>query len=299
MIPRVIDNTMRKSLVLCQKKAYWEYEQMLRPIEPNINFVAGAAFAAGLKVMRQAFFVEGRNPEHALQDAIAAVYESYGQVKCPAKSNKSVDRVAGAVMFYANMWPIQLEKLQPVVLEGKHMIEVSRSIQLPLMHKNSGKLFEYAVNFDMLGHDGNEAWIIDEKLTTRLGDSWAMQWDLDSQMTGYCYTSKKLMEEAGLTIEVKGAIVRGISVLKEGYGKVEVPTLRPDWQLYRWYNMLLRDIKDWQEASINSDHKMALDHSCAMYNSPCEYAKLCLAHDPERLIPGNYEQVIWNPLGKK
>lgn len=45
----------------------------------------------------------------------------------------------------------------------------------------------YAANFDLLAVDPmGRYWVIDEKTTGKMGDSWALQWTLDSQLTGYC-----------------------------------------------------------------------------------------------------------------
>ena len=58
------------------------------------------------------------------------------------------------------------------------------------------------------------------KRQRQLGDSWARQWELRGQFTGYCWAAR----EAG--IDVNGVLVRGVSILKTKYGSAQAITNR-------------------------------------------------------------------------
>ena len=151
----------------------------------------------------------------------------------------------------------------------------------------------------MLAEDeqGN-IWVNDEKTTGSLGPKWANQWHLDSQMSGYCWAANKLLESRGDPRRVKGANIRGVSFLKNGYETVQVQTMRQQWEIDRWYWQMQKDIHQWINAYEHQDHNQILDHACALYNNPCSHDRLCKSRNPERLIEGNYTIRFWNPLEK-
>jgi hypothetical protein len=134
--------------------------------------------------------------------------------------------------------------------------------------------------------------VVDEKTASRLGDTWHLQWDMDSQMTGYIWS---VHIEASEPIEVM-AQIRAVSILKNDYGHAEVNIMRNKWMLERWYKQMLRDVERMIASYVAGEWDMALGPACTSYNRVCEYARLCKSPNPERLIEGNYKTVVWNPL---
>lgn len=189
--------------------------------------------------------------------------------------------------------------------------------ELPIVHPDTGINLRYAGRYDMLASDKNgRLYVVDEKTTSRLGDSWVSQWDLDTQMTGYICSVKKAYEDEWVA-STKGprefempeimAQIRGISILKNDYGHAEIPIVRPQWMIDRWYMQLHADVSRFVRAYENAKgvgqqaYDMALhSNACSAYNRDCDYKQLCLSPNPERLVTGSYQTAIWNPLaGKK
>lgn len=299
--PQYIDNSIRKDLVKCQKLAHWKHEMGYQEDE-NEHLIAGGAFAYGLEVARKKFYVDGAMPGNAIESGVAAVwdYKPYQTFKAPAGSNKSQERVAGAIAFYFQEYPLGSDKLKPLRLsDGSLGIEMSFQHELPILHPDTGLPLVYCGRYDMLAVDEQgDVWVNDEKTTGSLGPKWGNQWQLDSQMSGYCWAANKLLEAQGDPRRVKGANVRGVSFLKYGYETVQVAALRQQWEIDRWYAQMCKDIEQWKNAYIYQDHNQILDHACALYNNPCSHDKLCKSRNPERLIEGNYAIRFWNPLEK-
>lgn len=302
--PHAIDNSMRKELVKCQKIAHWKHERGLSQ-EESVDVHAGGAFAAGMEAMRRSFYEQHRSVEDALGDGLQALHVAYGDFKCPDNSNKSAIRMAGALAYYASENRLDVEELTPLLLGDQLGIEIAFNEQIPILHPVDGAMLTYCGRFDMLAIDRSEGvWVVDEKTTKAMGEAWVHQWQLDSGMTGYCWAAQRLINRAGLTYEVKGAIINGIAIRAMSnaspYEHMRVTTYRQPWFIERWYSQMLKDVHSWVEAFKHQDHNQVLDaHAgCAIYNAPCPYANLCNAANPAPLFQ-SYEVKWWNPLTRE
>lgn len=299
--PEAVDNSMRKELVKCEMAAKYRYEMGLRVDgDTKIDLHAGGAFAKGMEAMRRAYYNAGMSDGDALNAGVAALYATYGSFVAPPKSNKTADRMAGALAFYAQQCPFMTETLVPLTFpNGEKAIEVSFNHEIPVQHPVTGKNLTYCGRFDLLAQDQEDGgvWVVDEKTTSQMGEKWANQWPLDSQMTGYCWGVQRLLDEHKMSnLEVKGAIINGIAIRLRDYEHARFKTYREEWQIERWYYQMMRDVMRWRNAYLQTSHDQALDHQCAMYNNPCEFAPLCMSRNPERLIEGSYVVKRWNPL---
>jgi len=305
VFPAAVDNSIRKSLVRCQKMAYWKHERGLQPVgESNVHLAAGKAFAAGLCAARQAFYgPSGGDGFEALAAGLRAVRTSYHYSgPMPPYCYKTADRMEAALAFYLEKWPLATDALKPVRLnDGRLAVEMCVAFVIPVPHPVTGRALDYVANFDMLAIDQfGHYWIVDEKTTGKMGDAWALQWTLDSQLTGYCYAAKILLADNGIPdAEIAGAIIRGIAIHKNDFGGMECLEPRQPWEIDRWYAQMMRDMEAWAAAHKTGRHQMVMDHACALYNSPCEYAKLCKAREPEKLIEGSYVIRHYDPLNRE
>lgn len=307
IFPAAIDNSMRKELVKCQTAAKYRYEMGLKPAGEGgrVDLIAGAAYAKGLEIMRKSYYDWKVPAQASLEAGIAACYAQYGNFVPPPKSNKTADRMAGALAYYVSQFPLEDERYVPFQLpDGKWTIEMMFSYPMGLTHPVTGEELEYCGNFDALVIDRlsplHDAWVCDEKTTSQMGEKWVNQWPLDSQMTGYCWGARKLLQEHGMDpARVKGAIINGIAIRMHDYGVMRLPVYRHDWEIERWYGQMLSDVTRWTDAHIEQNHNMALDHACAFYNNPCDFATLCLSKNPERLYQGSYVVERWNPKERK
>ena len=179
-----------------------------------------------------------------------------------------------------------------MILPGdKRGIEFSFLEPLEILHPESGDPLLYSGRMDMMCDYQGLKLGEDDKTASQLGASWARQWDLRSQFTGYVWGAAR----AGIKLD--GFLVRGVSILKTKYDTLEAITYRPGWQIERWHEQLLRDIKrmmrSWEEGYFD----LNLDHACAEYGG-CPFRGVCQMRDPLPLLQQQFEQRKWDPVAR-
>lgn len=320
MFPHTVDSTMLAAFRSCPQKMFRTYVQHWKPQTESVHLVAGGAFAKGLEAARRAFF-EGRYviptvtyaPEHdfkrkvtwteamgekfnadqAKACGLSALMAAYGDFECPPESAKSLERTAGAFEFYFDQYPLGDDGLLPIQLpSGQTGIEFSFALPLDISHPISGDPILYTGRADMLAHFADGIWIEDDKTTTSLGASWANQWELRSQFTGYAWAAR----ETG--IEAAGCLVRGVSILKTKYDTQQVFTYRTPFEIERWQKQVHRDIQRMMQCWNDGWWDYALDTACAEYGG-CALTRICKSNDPESWLPMYFHQRVWDPLARR
>jgi hypothetical protein len=290
---------MRTEFVSCETKGFYSFQRNLRSPVPSIDLIAGGAFARGLEVTRKLFYGSAQWPlEKAIEEGMKEALVHYGDVVVPeAKEQKGPDRVLTALKEYFLKYPPGADYVQPYMVDGEPSVEFTFTIPLPINHPDSGEPILYAGRFDLLGLFNGQLICVDEKTTSQLGASWAKQWNLRSQFTGYCWAA----QQYGLP--VVGALVRGVSFLKftkanpGGHGFEESIQMRPDWMIEAWYNQLLRDVNKMVAAYKEGFYDQNLHEACGSY-SGCPFQRLCTVQDPDNWIEGYYLPREWHPTAK-
>jgi hypothetical protein len=313
--PPFIDSTILATFRSCPQKFFRQYVEHWKPKGASVHLVAGGAFAKGIEVARRAFFegvavtphFEGgglkwkeeaagleMKAEIAQELGLSALLAAYGTFECPPDSAKSPERVAGALEFYLNHYPLGADGLTPIrTPAGRSGIEFSFAEPLDILHPTHGQPILYVGRADLVGEYGNAGvFVTDEKTTSQLGASWGKQWDMRSQFTGYVWACRR----SG--IKAKGALVRGVSILKTKYDTQQVLTYRPEWEVDRWEEQTIRDvqrmIRMWEEGYWDYD----LDHACNEYGGCSFRANVCKSKDPEQWLPMYFEKKVWDPLAR-
>ena len=316
--PEVVDSTMRGSWKACPRKFFYNYVFEIVPDGENKHLHAGACFARGLEIARLSFFALGKSYQEAIVDGAEALLQAWGNFDPGEGEAKSVDRVLGAYEFYHNIWPMPQDPIQPHFAGGKPCVEFNFVLPIPnTRHPATGNPILYAGRFDMLGSmRGQESlFVVDEKTTSQLGPTWGNQWLIRSQFTGYTWGAREHRHP------VAGAVVRGISILKEKYGNAEAIVYRQDWQIEQWLENLRRDLSEmihqWQEMESRGlpEHPLVLDDSgkiieaqlpdatpftqsldqaCSAYGG-CPFLRLCDSPQPASFIPIYYRHHTWDP----
>ena len=277
----------------CPQKAYLQYVEHWKPQTQSVHLVAGGAFASGIEAARNAFYCLDQSPEDAEAVGLQALIKHYGDFDCPADSAKSLERMCGALEFYFTAYPLGADSAEPITLpDGRRGIEFSFAEPLPILHPVTGNPLLYTGRSDMIAERAGGVYIYDEKTTTSLGPSWGRQWEMRSQFTGYTWAARRQ------GIRTDGCIVRGVSILKTKYDTLEIPTYRSDFELDRWEEQLLRDLKRmiamWEEGYWD----FSLDGGCTEYGG-CSFTRVCKSSDPQQWLPVMFEQRVWDPLAKR
>ena len=321
--PSIIDASMLSSYKSCARKFYLTYLEHLKAKEPNVHLHAGKSFASGIEAARRAFY-EGVKPllskdekgyisqvgwefdtslkgdsEAAVATGLQTLMREYGDFSCPPESAKSLERMAGALEFYYTSYPLEHDSAIPIEMPGgKRGIEFSFALPLPLKNPDTGDPILYCGRMDAITAFASGHFVTDEKTATSLGPSWARQWDLRSQFTGYCWATR----EHGIRCD--GVLVRGISILKTKYDTQQAVSYRPDWQIDRWYaNMLIvvtRLVDEYialcKSGTLSEtlfEHN--LDEACTSYGN-CGFYDACRSEDATTWLVTNFARKKWNPL---
>jgi hypothetical protein len=308
MFPHTIDSTILGTFRSCHQKAFRAYIEHWKPKSESVHLVAGGAFAKGIEVARKAYF-EGVavvpkvetvfNPEMAVYDrkvtweesacdvgdsenaqmlGLQALVAAYGDFECPPDSAKSLERTAGALEFYFANYPFGMDGTNPVTFQnGRRGIEFSFAEPLPINHPVTGDPLLYTGRADMVADFAGGTYVFDEKTASQLGASWSAQ-------------------RSGLNVQ--GAVVRGVSILKTKYDTQQAITYRTPYEIDRWMGQVLRDLKAmiqcWEEGYWDWD----LDHACAEYGG-CMFQSICKSETPQDWLPMYFEQRVWDPLARK
>jgi hypothetical protein len=288
--PAVIDSSLLATFRSCRYKAMLEYFLHHKPLNPSIHLHAGKAFAAGMERTRECFYIEGLDEDDAVAEGLKTLLVEYGDFVCPEDSAKSAARMAGAFEYYFSQYPLAEDKCLPAAMPGgKKGIEFSFAEPIDETHPVTGDPLLFCGRLDMLASYAGGLYGVDEKTTSQLGASWSKQWDLRSQFTAYCWGSG----QAGYPLA--GFIVRGISILKTKYETQQAITYRPKWMIDRWYEQMLRDVRDMKQCWESGYWDYNLDHACTEYGG-CIFRKVCLSQNPEPWLATDFERRRWDPV---
>lgn len=291
--PHVLDSTMLSTFRSCPQKMFRTFVEHWKPKGESVHLVAGAAFARGVEVTRKEFYEKGQDPQTAVALGLRALLEGYGDFVCPTTSAKTPERMAGAFEFYWDRYPLStVEGAIPLDLgAGKKAVEFSFAEPLDILHPETGDPLLYSGRADAICSFAGGNYITDEKTTSQLGASWAKQWDLRSQFTGYCWAARNN------GIPVAGVLVRGISILKTKYDTQQAITNRSEWEIDRWIQQVHGDVKRMIECWEDGYWDWNLDHACAEYGG-CQLLSVCKSPEPEVWLPMYFEKKIWDPLAR-
>lgn len=292
--PLVWDNTMRSTFVACPRKFELEFLHHWKPQQQSIHLHAGAAWAHALEVARRSYYCENLSSEDSIAAGTTALITAYGDFPADPASPKSLNRLCEAFVYYWQAFPFDRDPAQPYVGATGPMIEFSFALPFdtgsdPLLHPESGEPIIYAGRADMIATYAGAVSVYDDKTTSSLGASWAGQWDMRSQFTGYCWGASTY------AIPVTQVIVRGICILKTKIDHAQAITHRSAFRIDRWHAQVKRDIRRaiecWREGYF--DYNEA--DTCSTY-SGCVFKQPCMSPEPQPWLETAFVRRIWNPV---
>lgn len=299
--PLVWDNTMRSAFVACPRKFWWQFGLHNKPMRESIDLHAGGAWAKALEVARYSYYVSHLSSDESQARGVEALVRAYGSFECPPDNPKSLQRLCEAFVYYFQNFPLETDHAQPYIGPNGPMIEFSFATPLydeaaaegreepPLLHPESGEPIIYAGRADMVATYAGAVTIYDDKTTKAIGASWADQWNMRAQFTGYVWAANEM------GIPATQVLVRGIGILKTKFTHAEAPAFREPFRVARWHNQVVRDIrramKCWEEGFWDTNES----DSCSSY-SGCMFQQPCMAADPEPWLEANYTKRVWDPV---
>jgi len=302
--PSLIDSTILSSYLACPRQFYWAWINRLTVSQKSIHLHAGGAFAAAIETFRLSFYGAGSDYDTAMRDAIERFIKEWGDFPLMEDDNKSFYNMLGAINSYFTTYPPATDYVKPYMANGKPAVEFSFAIPTSVLHPETGEPILYGGRCDMIGDMNGTLMIVDEKTTSQLGNSWSKKWQMRGQFAGYVMAARRLGN-----LPVAGAMIRGVSILKAGYGHAEALVYFPEWQIERWWEHLQHNLRcmvdDWRHSQAlmsGTRHSPAgfdqnFSDACAAYSS-CQFLNLCMVEYPENWIDGYFIRNDWNPLAR-
>lgn len=288
--PAVVDNSLLNEFRSCPQKAFKTYFQHWKPTGESVHLHAGKAFASGLESARRAYYEAQQPASVAVAHGLETLLQEYGDFSCPDDSAKSAIRMAQALEYYFDAWPLDSDLAQPLSLpSGRRAIEFSFVEPLEVKHPVTGLPILYSGRADMIASYNGGNFVEDDKTASQLGASWANQWDLRSQFTGYTWAAR----QAGIPVD--GVLVRGVAILKTSFKHEQCLTFRAKWEVDRWLEQTHRDlqrmIRSWEEGYFDYN----LGEACGSYGG-CHFRQICKAQNPEEWLGIYFHRKRWDPV---
>jgi hypothetical protein len=296
MFPSVLDSSIIAAFKECPAKFKLSYIDEWKPRSLSTHLHAGASFARGLEVARRAFYEDSRSAEDAEALGVEALLQAYGDHTPPGQgtaANKTAVRMAGALVYYFEHYPLNHETAYPIIMPGgRRGIEFQFTQNLPILHPETGEPLQYSGRADGIFQYSGGVYIFDDKTASQLGPTWANQWKLRAQFSGYCWAA----QESG--IRVDGVVVRGISILKEKYGNADDISFRSEYMIGKWYTETLGWIQQMIHCYRTGNWFHNFDHACSNFGG-CEFQDICDREDPEPWLERSHEKRHWDPITRQ
>lgn len=286
--PQVVDSTIIDAFRSCPQKAFREYVQHWKTKGSSIHLHAGAAYASGIEAGRKAFYIDGKSLQEAERIGLDVLGEHYGDFECPASCAKTRERMMGALDYYWAQYPMDTDQATPAVIGGRSGIEFSFAEPLPIMHPITNEPLIFTGRADMICNFAGGVYLEDDKTTSQLGQSWAKNWEMRGQFSGYAWAAR----QSG--IKVHGVLIRGVSILKTKYETMQVMSYRSEYEIDRWYSQTIRDLERMVKAWHEGYWDFNLGEACTSYGG-CKFMDACKSHEPDRWIEGEFTQKVWCP----
>jgi len=288
--PQVFDSSILNEFKECPEKFYKGTIELWKAKQHSIHLHAGAAFAHGIEAARRAFYEQNQDSETAVAQGLKALLHFYGNFEYPEDSAKTPERMAGALEYYFQHYPLLKGESDPIVLPGGRLgIEFGFVEPLEVLHPVTEEPILYSGRMDAVLRTLGCTLLTDEKTTTQLGATWSRQWDLRGQFTGYAWGCLKN------GIKVDGALIRGVSILKTKYETQQAVTYRPQWQIDRWF----METNDWIADAITQWKRKYFRHNlgdtCSSYGG-CQFKQACQSQDETSWLQTYFERRHWDPV---
>lgn len=292
--PEVVDNTILNTFRSCPRRAFLQYVEHWKSPYTSVHLHAGGAFAHGLETARRLHYEHGAEASMAVAAGLKDLIDFYGDYECPPDSAKSLERMVGAFEYYLQeAFPMETDPAKPMKLpSGRSAVEFSFAEPLPVVHPETGNPILYSGRADMIVSMANGCFVMDDKTTSSLGASWANQWEMRGQFTGYCWAARQNK------MKVDGVLVRGVAILKTKFNHAQHITYRPDWEVDRWFEQSCRDLERMKAAWESGYWDYNLGEACNEYGG-CLFADVCKKPNPEEWLEVYYNRRKWNPLTRQ
>lgn len=293
--PRYVDDSLLKDFASCEHSMLLRYIYYWRTLHESDHLIFGGAYASGLEAARRAFYQEGDDQFGAIASGVAAGLKHYG-LHHHIDDRKSGTRLAEAIVFYGNRYPFATDEFKPVARKnGTPWIEFSWAVPLPIEHPVTNEPLIYVGRSDaVMENPHGLLYLFDDKTTTQLGQSWASQWELNSQFSGYTWAAWQQ------GVDVCGTVVRGLCSYVDRLDMAQAIVYRPKHLITKWYDNTLSRLQRlrlvWlRMLATGQTFDYNFGTTCTSYGG-CPFREICAAEDEDKWLNVNFKRRLWDPV---
>lgn len=297
--PRVISSTLRAEFNSCHKKFHFSTLMGLqRKDAQNVHLTAGSAYAAALEATRTHYALHS-DYDGAVALGLEALIKSYGNYNPPDGEKKTFERTVAAFIEHLVAYPLASDPIKPSIgPNGVPRVEFTFTFEIPgCFHPVTGDPLLFSGACDELADFNGALFVLDDKTTGGIGPMWSKEWDLRSQFTGYVAGAREQHQ-----LNVVGAIVRGMAILKEQCKTQQAIVYRPEWMIDRWKRRLTWDVQRmiqmWKDEYFPNTGEES--GACTHYGL-CPFHELCTTNPAfeQNFISTAYEVARWDPVKRE
>ncbi len=299
-----LDNTEFTTWNACFVKGlYWGGLRRVS-VSGQTPLIFGSCVHTGLKLL-----LTGSSLKDATAAALAEASRDSLDSYLDAKRNTTV-LVDILDSYHSHVKILPSERLLPVQLDGKLVVEQNFNIPLGDLHFAAGDLWfqeptTIKVNWtgiiDLLIAVDNKIWIVDHKTTSVMGDKFADDKQRSSQMLGYTHVARLIAERLGMPIA--GVVINALAMRSAGFEFKQFKLPMASWRTTEWHTetlaavaQLIRQLYDFIATQIAVPNR----ESCVTKYGKCPYFDLC------EMVPSSrhsfiandafFKSNVWNPV---
>jgi hypothetical protein len=311
---RILDATTLKDYLHCPTRYWWRHVKCWVPDKTEFALHFGLAVHAGLEIMYKwikrhpgkniregavTITLDGEKCEMPVRQAVLAkaleVYNAHvPEDQLQFEELRTSGKLVEVLTAYMNMYGH--ETFFVLSVEEAFALGVTATGYTTAQYKGTipddGRLFSWVGKMDIVADLGGYVLPMDHKTTRMLGPSFAQQWQIDVQMSGYTQVAKLLYPGK----QIPGAMINAIQVAKSKSDFERVLANRNEAQLSAHHH----DLLCWTERLGNDTEFPQNSTSCGAYGN-CPYVRLCLRYpNPSKIaklpLEDGFREDTWNPM---
>lgn len=274
---KYLDSSKMKCFLECPRKFYWRYCRHLVPVRKS------PALAFGRAIHEALYTWYDRDKNESLKEAAEYAIDIFHSMwtDIPEDDKRTHEKGEELLRGYFKEYPGE---------PFKFVTPPETSFKI--------KFFDYYLigRFDGVIEWNNMVMPFDHKTASAMGKYYFDRFRPDLQITKYCWVTRVIAKERGLSPKIHGAYLNILYFTKTKVGYEREIITREQWEIDQFVKIALQIMDD-----INSRDPEVMEDwfpnwtSCNKWGA-CKYKDMCTTDEPERFVDFLYEEEIWNPL---
>lgn len=294
-----IDNSTFMKLDACDVKGFFGGVLKMQPTRSALPLKFGDAVHAGMEA-----HLRGESQQDVIDTALARA--EHNGLALVADDRRNLSSLVTLFESYFLDYRLRPEKFDPVVLDGKPMIEQSFALPLGTL-KFQGKdiTVVWTGKIDLVSWWNTKTQLVgvDHKTTSVMGAQFTDTMERSSQFLGYLWALGNVSKS--LSVPLAGFILNTVAIRKTGFEFKLFSLPYPSWQVEEWKLTTLGKLQQFltsYEQYLETGFLVPTRESCCTKYGKCEFFSVCQSPPRIRgaalLDSPDFELSTWSPLNE-